>query len=49
MTDQIIVKLEDQTGVMAQNGPMRIFIQAWDKKGPDLKSIFVFFSIKIIF
>jgi len=37
MTDQIIVKLEDQTGVMAQNGPMRIFIQAWNKKKPDLK------------
>ena len=37
MTDQIIVKLEDQTGVMAENGPMRIIIQAWDKKRPDLK------------
>ncbi len=37
MTDQIIVKLEDQTGVMAQNGPMQIIIQAWDKKRPDLK------------
>ncbi len=37
MTDQTIVKLEDQTGVMAQNGPMRIIIQAWDKKRPDLK------------
>ncbi len=37
MTDKIIKKLEDQTGVMAQNGPMRISIQAWDKKKPDLK------------
>lgn len=36
MTDQIIARLEDQTGVMAENGPMRIIIQAWDKKGPHL-------------
>ncbi|WP_457551676.1 UPF0280 family protein [Desulfobacula sp.] len=35
MTDQIIVNLEDQTGVMAENGPMRIFIQAWDRGRPD--------------
>ncbi len=40
MTDQMIVKLEDQTGVMAQNGPMRIIIQAWDKKGPDTQMAF---------
>ena len=37
MTDQIIIMLEDQTGVMAENGPMRIIIQAWDKKKPDPK------------
>ena len=36
MTDQIIVKLEDQTGVLAENGPMQIVIQAWDKKRPDM-------------
>lgn len=32
MTDQLIMILEDQTGVMAENGPMRIIIQAWDQK-----------------
>ena len=37
MTDQTIVTLENQTGVIAENGPMRIAIQAWDKKRPDLK------------
>ena len=37
MTDKIIVKLKDQNGVMAENGPMRIIIQAWDKKRPDSK------------
>jgi uncharacterized protein len=37
MTDQIILKLEDQTGVMAENGPMRLIIQAWDKNIPNLK------------
>lgn len=37
MTDQITAGLADKTGVMAENGPMRIIIQAWDKKKPDLK------------
>jgi len=37
MTDKIITILDNQTGVMAENGPMRIVIQAWDKKKPDLK------------
>ncbi len=37
MTDQIIVSLEDQTGVMAENGPMRMIIQAWDRGKPDLE------------
>ena len=37
MTDKIIVKLEDQNCVMAENGPMRIVIQAWDKEKPDLE------------
>jgi len=35
MTDQIILSLEDQTGVMAENGPMRMIIQAWDRGKPD--------------
>jgi ApbE superfamily uncharacterized protein (UPF0280 family) len=37
MTDQTIVKLADQTGVMAENGPMGIVIQAWDRGKPDLE------------
>ena len=37
MTDKIIVKLEDQNSVMAENGPMRMIIQAWDKGKPDLE------------
>jgi len=37
MTDQTIITLENQTGVIAENGPMRIVIQAWDKGMPDLK------------
>jgi len=36
MTDQLIVTLEDQTGVMAENGPMRIIIQAWDHEHPQV-------------
>lgn len=37
MTDQIILSLEDQTGVMAENGPMRMIIQAWNRGKPDLE------------
>ncbi|WP_300460169.1 hypothetical protein [Desulfobacula sp.] len=40
MTDQLIVTLEDQTGVMAENGPMRIIIQAWDHKQPQARLAF---------
>jgi hypothetical protein len=40
MTDQLIVTLEDQTGVMAENGPMRIIIQAWDHKHPQARLAF---------
>ena len=35
MPDKIIVKLKNQNSVIAENGPMRIIIQAWDKEKPD--------------
>lgn len=39
MSDQMIQILADKTGVMAQNGPMGITIQAWKSGKPDLEMV----------
>ena len=37
MTDQQIIPLPDQNLVLAESGPMRLFIQAWFGENPLLK------------